>query len=178
MNGSMKWIDDNNLEGEMSDSDFSKKIEEETKTRNIQTHGRDGNFQVFEKKFCHRGLYYFVKVIRYYQISVSLKEISGMNKIGKWAVLEYDKSIKNIVDFISQHQDFFEYYEFLYADTLHSHNENQTLKQMFEEMKKQGQKDIDWFFDEADKQFEKKFEELKALQEQIKQLQDTAKVKE
>ncbi len=171
----MKWLNTNQIEGEMSDSDFSKKIETEKKTRNIAVYGRDGHFVIFEKKFCHRGLSYFIRVNRYYQIGIPLKEISGMNKIGKWAILEYDKSIKDIADFISQHQDFFEYYEFLWVDTLHIHNENQTLKQMFEEMKKQAEKDIDWFFDEADKQFDKKFKEIQALQIKIKQLQEKVK---
>ena len=136
----MEWIDDNHVKGEMSDDDFKKQVDEVAKTRDMKRYGRDGQVQIFEEKFEYRGIPYFIRIARYYQIGVPLAEINGMNHLGKWALLEYDQSVKDKVEVINRLRD---YSSFLWEDSLHDWNRDQTLKQMVESMHESARKDID-----------------------------------
>ena len=167
----MDWIEnENKVKGEMSDKEFQTKINAEAEKRKdkMQQYGRDGHFQVYEENFFHRGIPFRIKINRYYQIGVPLDQVKGMNEIGKWSVLERDDSMKELVNFIDGNTNLFERYEFLWADTLHIHNEGQDLKQMVAEMVKQGKEDIDWLLDEAEKQFNKKVNAIRKEFEDLK----------
>jgi hypothetical protein len=144
----MEFIDENNVKGEMSDTDFKKEIEKEAEKRKDDMHrwGRDGNKEVFCERREYKGIPYLIKIIRYFQIGVPLDQIKGMNSLGKWAVLEYPEEVKPIADLLSTIEQTTGLYEFLYGDTLHSGQENWTLKQMVNQMDKQAHVDIDELF--------------------------------
>ena len=139
----MKWINENHLESEISDSEFQQKVEEEARTRDLKKYGRDGYFIVYEEKFIYKAIPYFIKVLRYYQIGVPLDEVRGCNHLGKHAVLEFTPEVKELSNFLDIIQNLTGLYEFLWADTLHSGQENWTLKQMVNEMQRQAKEDID-----------------------------------
>jgi len=155
----MEWIDDNHVKGEMTDEDFARKVEKEAKIRDIRKHGRDGIFKVYEERYTYKGVPYFIKILRYYQLGVPLNEIRGMNNLGKWAVLEHPSELKEFATFLSQIEQLTGLYEFLYADTLHSGQENWTLKQMVKEMHRQAKEDIDQLPD-LEKTLQQKFLEI------------------
>jgi hypothetical protein len=154
------WLGENSLKDEMSEKDFMDKVMAETKTRDIQRWGRDGVFEVWKREFRYRGLPFLVKVIRYYVIGVPLMHMKGMNKLGKWAVLEYDDRVKHIVDFCETE---LQRSDFLYRDTLHSWNDKQNLKQMVNEMIHHGKSDIDWWLDNAERELKER--NIKSLKE-------------
>lgn len=139
----LKWIDDNHIEGEMSDEEFMRKVNEEAKTRDIQKCGRDGMFCVYQEQYKYKGVSYLIKILRYYQVNVPLNEIRGMNSIGKWATLEYLPELKDLASFLGTVEELTGLYEFLWADTLHSGQENWTLKQMVKKMHRQAKGDIE-----------------------------------
>lgn len=168
----VKWLDDDTLDDEMSDIEFQKKIIEEGKTRDFKKYGRDGTFGVWKKTFTHRRLKFDIVVIRYYVIGEKILQSHGKKKShdfkmgtsrNMWVVLEHPKSMETIVGFVNKLESQIKptRYEFLYADTLHSWNDGQTLKQRFEIMYKQGISDIDWWLDEAEKDLERYIKELK-----------------
>lgn len=146
-NKPIKWINKNHLTDEMSDEEFKKEIDKIMLTRDIKKYGRDGSIEVWERTVKYRKLAFLLKVIRYYQIGVPLNEISGMNKIGKWVVLEYPDAMKGIVDFVQTDMG---KSEFLWQDTLHTWNDGQSLKNMVKVMKHFGKCDIDWWLDKAE----------------------------
>lgn len=96
-----------------------------------------------------------------------------MNKYTKWFVLEYPKQTKEIVDFVHRALDDS---EFLYADTLHIYNENQTLEEMFYEMAKQAKTDIDDFFDTSESKIEIKISVLKKQLKELNEFQKNHKI--
>ena len=159
-----EWKGENQLVSELSDEEFKKIGDDQTKDRDTKTQGRDGLVTVWEKKFTHRGLKFVVKVNRYFVMNVPLFEMKGMNKLGKWAVLEYDEKdekTKKIVELVSDMEKELSRYDFLYADTLHHWNEGQSLKQMVEVMYKQGIENIDWWLDESQKSLNEYIKEVK-----------------
>jgi hypothetical protein len=144
----MKFINENQVEGEMTDIDFQKAIDKEAERRkdNMRQYGRDGNVEVFCERRTYKNIPYLIKIIRYYQIGVPLNQINGMNKLGKWAVLEYPDELKDIANLLSRIEQTTGLYEFLYGDTLHSGQESWTLIQMVDAMDKQAHSDIDELF--------------------------------
>ncbi len=144
----MKFLDENHVEGEMSDIDFQKEIDKEAEKRKPDMHryGRDGNVEVFCERRTYKNIPYLIKIIRYYQIGIPLDQISGMNKLGKWAVLEYPDELKDVANLLSSIESTTGLYEFLYADTLHAGQEHWTLKQMVDQMEQQAKGDIDQLF--------------------------------
>lgn len=144
----MKFLDENHVEGEMSDVDFQKKIDEEAERRKgkMDYYGRDGNIEVFCEQRTYRNIPYLIKIIRYYQIGVPLNQIKGMNGLGKWAVLEHPEEMKEIAGLLSRIEQTTGLYEFLFADTLHSGQEQWSLCAMVNAMDRQAHADIDELF--------------------------------
>jgi len=141
----MKFIDENHIEGEMSDVDFQKKIDEEAERRKAQMkrYGRDGSFRVYEELFYYKGVPYYIRINRYYQIGVPLAKIDGMNKISKWAVLESPEELRELADFIENNESVLGLYKWMYRDTLHVGQENWTLKIQVEQMHKEAKECVD-----------------------------------
>lgn len=161
------WENKNKIKDELSDKEFLKRVEEYAKIikrleKNTGKHfGRDGKTMVYEKKFIYRGFPFWVRVLRYHIIGVPISEMKGMNHLGKWAVLEYDKSTKKIVDTINNSDLFKRANYFLYEDTLNSSYNKATLQQMFESMVRLGKQDIDWLLDKSQQHFNKKIKNIK-----------------
>ena len=142
----VKFVDDNHVDGEMSDADFQLLINEESKRRDLKIYGRDGHHPVYREQFTYRGIPYLILIQRYYQIGVPLKDVRGMNGLGKWALLEptgvssdihkkleeFDSSITGV-------------YDWLYRDTLHSGQENWSLRKMVDQMHLEAHECIDEF---------------------------------
>jgi len=142
---------------EMRDDEFLSKVEEERKIRDRKTYGRDGTFRVWQKTYEYRGIKYNILMMRYYIIDVPLEQMKGMNKYGKWFLLEHPEETKKMAELSYEG-------EFLYADTLHIYNENQTLVEMFYEMVDRAKRDIDELLDETPN---KKRQDIKKIQKDI-----------
>ena len=141
----MEWLNANHIKGEMLDEQFKTRVDEIAATRDITRYGRDGHVQVYEERFVYRNVPYWIRIPRYFQIGIPLDQIRGMNHIGKWAVLEYEKDWKELCSFLNENdiQQILQTYDFLWADTLHTWNDGQTLQQMVEEMHQRAREDID-----------------------------------
>lgn len=145
----MKWKGPNKILGEMSDSKFLEKVRKQLK----KSKSRDGRVVVYTDKRKHRGIPYLIKVIRYYDPTPKRELVKAMTlkeSNGKWAVLEHPKSVKKIVDFVSNNNDFFHKSNFLWEDTMHLWNDGMTLRRRVEVMDDMAKSDIDWFFDEME----------------------------
>ncbi len=127
---------------EMSDAEFSKKLDEINAKRDFEKYGCDGNMCVWEKSYTYRGIEYSIALIRYYVLGVPLSEIKGMNQYNRWFVLEHPNTIEDIVKIHNKIND--DDNEFLYKDTLHSCNDNETLSEMFYKMADAAKEDIDY----------------------------------
>jgi len=139
---------------EKSDEEFRIMIDIESTTRDFKRSGKDGLFTIWDQTYEYRGIKYQIRLMRYYQIGVPLNEIKGMNHLSKYFLLEHPPESDEF-DNIS-----YDGGEFLYADTLHSYNENQTLEEMFNEMVSRAESDIDRMLDQG---IEKKIEELRKI---------------
>jgi len=125
---------------EMLDSKFMELRKKELKDKNIELYGGEFITTVWRRTYTYRGIAYDLAMVRYLSTSGEI----GMNKYGKWVVLEYPEETVHIADVVNATH---KYDEFLYRDTLHFYNADQTLEEMFYDMADRGQKDIDWFLD-------------------------------
>lgn len=160
----MKFKEDvNHIDGEMSDVDFQKEIDQEAIRRQgkMNHYGRDGSCRVYEERFVHRGISYYLRINRYYQIGIPLNQIKGMNHIAKWAVLEPTEKSQPLRDFVEQYKEFFDVYDFLWADTLHSGMEDWDLKTQIEYLHKTAKEDIDKLLDNGSANIEKAVDDFK-----------------
>lgn len=124
---------------EMSDEEFMALREEALKDRDTKKYGGEFVKVVWRRTYEYRGVKYDIILLRY----LNSKGEIGMNRYGKWFVLEppEGKSTKNSVCRAELDKD--AYSEFLFRDTLHSWNERQTIKEMFYEMADYAKSDID-----------------------------------
>lgn len=104
---------------------------------------------VWRRTYEYRGIKYDIAMMRYLSTSGQI----GMNQYGKWFVLEHPKETSRIAEFA---KEICEYCEFLYRDTLHPRNDQQTLEQMFNEVVEFARQDIDYFLDDASGEIEKR----------------------
>lgn len=155
---------------EMSDEDFSKRLEEIKNTRDFKKYGRDGNVSVWRQTYSYRKIKYDIALNRYYLLGVPLSETKGMNKHNRWFVLEYLENDKKTIELYRKiHEDGS---EFLYKDTLHSWNEDNTLEQMFYEMAAAAKKDIDNFLDDSESEIDVRISQLNQLKDEFKAFKD------
>lgn len=166
----MVWVDDNHVFGEMSDSEFQTKIYDEAVRRanSLKNYGRDGHIVVYAENASYKGFPYIVKICRYFQIGVPINEIDGMNSLGKWAVLETVPETDPIRDIISNLPYPVGNSEWMWKDTLHSHNDNQTLREMVDEMHRYAREDID----ELDTLWKRMEEYIKELSSDIEKIRE------
>lgn len=157
---------------ELSDEDFSKLLDEKKATRDFKKYGWDGNVSVWRQTYSYRGIKYDIALNRYYLLGVPIFEIKGMNKYTRWFVLEYPENDKNTIELYRRiHEDDS---EFLYKDTLHSWNENDTLEQMFYKMVIAAKKDIDNFLDKSESEIDARISQLNQLREEFKAFVDAS----
>lgn len=136
------WLNENTIQGEMSDEDFLRKVneqmnarvEKELKEGRLGDYGNDGLINVYEERCSHNGIYYWLRVPRYFAVArlpdgiFELRD-HGMNKIGKHVVVEHDGASPTY-----ELKEMLGLSEFLYHDSLHSGQEDWTLRQQWEEM--------------------------------------------
>ena len=126
-------------------------------------YSKDGYIVCAEGVFVHRGVEYLLKVLRYFDHTNKFTPIGAKRISDKHAVIESTKKTKLIVDIVTGIKGV---YDFLYHDTLHSHNDNQTAEEQIELCHELAKKDID---DLLDGEISKK------LDEAIKKLLDLRK---
>jgi hypothetical protein len=165
------WVDDNHIVGEMSDVKFQSKINEEAMRRknDIRKYGRDGYFYVYTELGLYKGVPYAVKICRYFQIGVPLNETRGMNRLGRWAVLESVPETKPLSDLVSTLPYPIGNSEWMWRDTLHTHNDKQTLRQMVDEMHQYAREDID----ELDTLWKRMEDYMKEISDKIEKIRET-----
>lgn len=135
-----KWLDDNTIEGELSNEEFIKqvmeqmtaRVEKEEKEINRGNYGNDGLITVYEEEKSHAGLHYKLKALRYFAVTrlpyghFELRD-ARMNKLGKHVVVETDREglsyeVLNLLNLG----------DFLWHDTLHADQEDWSLKKQWE----------------------------------------------
>jgi hypothetical protein len=118
---------------------------------------------VWRRTYEYRGIKYDIAMMRYLSTSGQI----GMNQYGKWFVLEHPKETSRIAEFV---KEIAEYSEFLYKDTLHPRNDQQTFEQMFYEMVEFARQDIDYFLDDMHTEVEKRQTLLEEIASSIQSL--------
>ena len=139
------WIDENTIEGELSQDDFlakvnaimSARVQQETQEKRPGNYGNDGIVPLYEEKCQHLGIHYLLKVIGYFAVDRLLNGkfrlrggrgtgIKGFNRIGKHIVVEHSLSIPcDLSEFLGLS-------EFLWCDTIHAGQEEWTLQKQWE----------------------------------------------
>lgn len=132
------------------------------KTRDIQ-YGQDGFILSAEGIFIYRGIKYLIKVLRYYRFSDGFMPMST-RKSDCHAVVEYPDDTKIYADLMSEID---EYSEFLYHDTLHMYNDDQTIEQQIEECHRLAKNDIDFFFNRSIQKLNEKIQYYNDLKRKI-----------
>ena len=133
----------------MSDKEFKNRVSGIKKTRNKYDR-KDGHITVYSKQFEYKNIPYIIKIRRYYRIGLKLKKIQGYNRICKYVVLEYPKSIKDFINKMEKKYDMVNAsnvvynfgYNFLSANTKHIGQEYWTLRRMVIRMHTQAKEDI------------------------------------
>ena len=124
----------------MLDDEFMALREDAMKDRDISNYGGEFTNDVWRRTYEYRGIKYDIAMLRYLNTAGNI----GMNQYGKWFVLEHPEETNRITE-LAKEVD--EYREFLYKDTLHSWNDEQTLEEMFYTMVDAAKEDIDWFLE-------------------------------
>ena len=176
------WLDDNTIEGEMSQEEFLKKVnetmtaraEKETKEGHPGNYGNDGLITIYEEEQSHAGINYWQRVLRYFAVTRLPGGIfefrqHGMNKIGKHVVVEHKGAHPPY-----ELKDLLGLSEFLYHDSLHSGQEDWTLRQQWEEMDDWARADCERV-DSLASEFDQK---VKELQQQLVDFIKAIKIKQ
>jgi len=162
------WLDDNNIVGELSNDEFIKQVMESMRKR-VQkeeeeghpgNYGNDGMVTVYQETKQHAGVSYKLIALRYFAITrmpgghFELQPGRGMNKVGKHVVVEYDGASPSY-----ELKELLGLSEFLYHDSLHSGQEDWTLRQQWEEIDNWAKADCERV-DSLASEFGQKVEEL------------------
>jgi len=149
------------LEGEMTEEEFQRKVEE-YRRRWKPGMSRDGFIEVWRGRFSYRGIPYEIALLRYFSLN---DPEAKLNRIGKHAVLEYPDELEELAEFI---REWFRKDEWLYRDTLHPGQEDWDENMMIQQMHKEAKEHIDWLLDSSVNTLKKKVEELENLIKRVK----------
>ena len=119
-----------------SEIEMQKKLQERITTWK-PNQSRDGYIIKAEGKFIHRGIGYLIKILRYYTHTDKFKPI-GDRISDCHVVVEYPDETKPIAELVRDFNS-----EFLYHDTLHSFNDNQTVGEQLQICHEWAKGDID-----------------------------------
>ncbi len=100
---------------------------------------RDGKIVSAEGKFVYKGINYLIMVLKYYNHTNKFTTMCSSRISDSHVVVEYPDETKPILDLIANEFES----EFLYHDTLHSWNDNQTTEEQIEVCHKWAKGDID-----------------------------------
>ena len=130
-----------------------------------QEESKDGYILAAKGIFEYRKVKYLVKVLRYFNHTNKFCSIGSQRISDKHAVVEYPDETKPIVQLVEGVEGV---YDFLYHDTLHSHNDNQTTEEQIEECHRLAKKDIDNLLDgEICKQLDSMIGKLQEIKSKI-----------
>lgn len=99
---------------------------------------KDGMIQVGRKKYTYKGVSYEIAILRYFTLNELNFQPMSRRVTSYHAVVEYPEETRPLVSLIEEFHS-----EYLYHDTLHSHNDNQTIEQQVEECHRLARQDID-----------------------------------
>jgi len=101
---------------------------------------KDGYVIKGEGIFTYKNIKYLIRVLRYFNHTDKFKPIDTHRISDCHSVVEYPPETLKLVQLIeSINND----YEFLYKDTLHSWNDNQTIEEQLNECHRLAKEDID-----------------------------------
>ena len=141
-------------------------LEEKRKTRDIKKYGRDGKILVAKGKFVYRGVAYLIEVLRYFNLDDGFTSMGRDRVSDSHAVVEYPEETKPLVDLIPTDLGS----EFLWYDTLHSHNDKQSISEQIEECHEWAKRDIDNLFNgEIAKRIDEGIKELQKVKRKLNQ---------
>ncbi len=135
------WLDENTIEGEMSQEEFVKQVTKTMTTRveqvrrgerRLDDYTNNGFIPVYSEHKVYNGVSYKLIVLRFFVVTggpdgpFELKPEVAMNKIGKHVIVEADaRPSYGLRTFLSLD-------EFLWFDTLRSGQEEWSLRQQWE----------------------------------------------
>jgi hypothetical protein len=127
-------------------------------------YSKDGFIQAGKGEFSYKGIHYLLRVIRYY--NHTNKFCSMLGRISdKHVVVEYPEETKDIADLVKS-IDW--YSEFLYHDTLHLQNDDQTVEEQILKAHELAKKDIDNLYsDYFEKELNNKISELHKIKDKL-----------
>lgn len=136
-----KWINENGIEGEMSDADFEQAVTKCMQDRvkkegeEGQNYGNDGLIEVYRERRIHRGIPYELAVTRYFAVTrlpdnqFEIRDYKSLpwriNAIGKYVVVEGERLPHNLRELLGLD-------EFLWRDTLHYWQIGWSLRQQWD----------------------------------------------
>jgi len=130
----------------------------------VEGNSKDGFIKSAEGKFKYRGIYYLIKVLRYYNHTNKFTTLGRDRISDSHSNVEYPEETKPIIDLIPYDYNF----EFLYHDTLHIWNDNQTSEQQIDVCHDLAKEDIDSLLDgEISKKIKEEIKNLKKVKNKL-----------
>lgn len=139
-----------------------------------QGDSKDGFVLRAKGKFVYRGIAYLINVLRYFNHTDKFVPMGRERISDSHANVEYPDETQPIVDIVSGIEDV---YEFLYHDTNHSHNDNQTIEEQIKECHDLAKADIDSLLDgEISKKLDIAIDKLQEIKTKIVDLSDVSRI--
>lgn len=85
----------------------------------------------WEKEYRYKGIAFKLIIIKYMNIREGFKSLNNNKICDEYVLVEYPEETKELVDILQTFE--YSFSEFLYHDTLHLHNEEQTLNEQLQE---------------------------------------------
>jgi len=132
---------------------------------------KDGYVLAGEGTFVYRGIRYIIRILRYYNHTDKFVPIHSKRISDKHVVVEYQEETKSLVEIVKEIEEYSS--EFLYHDTLHEHNDKQSLEEQIEEAHQLAKDDIDSLFNgKFMKKLDDRIKRLKELKLKLKRIGD------
>jgi hypothetical protein len=144
-----EWLNDNTVTAELSDQAFEDQVQKQMRDRVAKenkegrpgNYGNDGLVVVYEEEKEIEGIKFQLKILRYFAVKrtadgFEIQKDRGMNKVGKHVVVE--SSTRPSYDL----RDFLSLDEFLWQDTLHSWQNDMTVRRQWNEAEEMARDDI------------------------------------
>ncbi len=128
---------------------------------------KDGYVLHAKGEFNYKEIKYLIKVLRYYDHTNRFTSI-GSRISNSHVVVEYPEETKPIVDLVYGIEGV---YDFLYHDTLHSYNNNQTTEEQIEVCHRLAKEDINSLFNgEISDKLDEAIKKLRELKDKLEKI--------
>lgn len=146
------WINDDNIQGEMTAETYLASVKEQMKNRVEQeaeesrtgsaAFGNDGLVEVYEEWRIEKGVSYRLAICKYFAVT---REMDGTFNLreSKWNRLNKHVVIEGRTEIPDNLKEFIDGRELLWHDSNHSHQQDWTLRQMWEWSEEQAKEDIE-----------------------------------